>query len=99
MISRKNIKAILDCFESLYKKRQDIELVLLGDGEDRPSLEAYSKTLASASDIHFLGFRNDRLQLLRDFDEGSGPRRLCVTLSREAVERRRQPGGRKPRST
>lgn len=68
MISRKNIKAILDCFESLYKKRQDIELVLLGDGEDRPSLEAYSKTLASASDIHFLGFRNDRLQLLRDFD-------------------------------
>ena len=43
MISRKNIKAILDCFESLYKKRQDIELVLLGDGEDRPSLEAYSK--------------------------------------------------------
>ena len=68
MISRKNIKAILDCFESLYKKRQDIELVLLGDGEDRPSLEAYSKTLASASDIHFFGFRNDRLQLLRDFD-------------------------------
>lgn len=68
MISRKNIKAILDCFESLHKKRQDIELVLLGDGEDRPSLEAYSKTLASASDIHFLGFRNDRLQLLRDFD-------------------------------
>ena len=68
MISRKNIKAILDCFESLYKKRQDIELVLLGDGEDRPSLETYSKTLASAKDIHFLGFRNDRLQLLRDFD-------------------------------
>ena len=30
-----NITAILDCFDSLYKKRQDIELVLLGDGEDR----------------------------------------------------------------
>lgn len=68
MISRKNIKAILDCFESLSKKRQDIELVLLGDGEDRSSLEAYSKTLDCAEDIHFLGFRNDRLQLLRDFD-------------------------------
>ena len=68
MISRKNIKAILDCFDNLYKKRQDIELVLLGDGEDRPSLENYASTLDSASEIKFLGFRNDRLQLLRDFD-------------------------------
>jgi len=68
MISRKNIKAILDCFDELYKKRQDIKLVLLGDGEDRPSLETYASTLKSASEIEFLGFRNDRLQLLRDFD-------------------------------
>lgn len=36
MISRKNITAILDCFNDLYQKRQDIELVLLGDGEERP---------------------------------------------------------------
>lgn len=68
MISRKNITAILDCFNDLYQKRQDIELVLLGDGEERPSLEEYSKTLASKDSIQFLGFRNDRLQLLRDFD-------------------------------
>ena len=68
MISRKNIKAILDCFDKLYEKRQDIELVLLGDGEDRPHLEAYANTLSSTRDIKFLGFRNDRLQLLRDFD-------------------------------
>jgi len=68
MISRKNIRAILDCFDSLYKKRQDIELVLLGDGEERPSLEAYRHTLPSKDKITFLGFRNDRLQLLRDFD-------------------------------
>lgn len=68
MISRKNIKAILDCFDNLYKKRQDIELVLLGDGEDRASLEAYASTLTSSKEIKFLGFRNDRLELLRDFD-------------------------------
>ena len=68
MISRKNITALLDCFDSLYKQRQDIELVLLGDGEDRPMLESYSKTLASSGAIHFLGFRNDRLQIMRDFD-------------------------------
>lgn len=68
MISRKNITAILDCFDSLYRKRQDIKLVLLGDGEDRPSLEQYAATLESKEAIDFLGFRNDRLQLLRDFD-------------------------------
>lgn len=68
MISRKNITAILDCFDSLYKKRQDIELILLGDGEDRASLEVHAKSLSSYKAISFLGFRNDRLQLLRDFD-------------------------------
>ena len=68
MISRKNIAALLDCFDNLYKKRQDVELVLLGDGEDRPSLETYAATLPSKDAIKFLGFRNDRLQLLRDFD-------------------------------
>ncbi|GEA10509.1 hypothetical protein KUL49_08840 [Alteromonas sp. KUL49] len=68
MISRKNITALLDCFDNLYKKRQDVELVLLGDGEDRPSLETYAATLPSKDAIKFLGFRNDRLQLLRDFD-------------------------------
>lgn len=68
MISRKNIKAILDCFDALYSQRQDIELVLLGDGESRQELETYSRTLASSPAIEFLGFRDDRLELLKDFD-------------------------------
>lgn len=68
MISRKNIRAILDCFNSLYMHRQDIELVLLGDGESRQELETYSATLPSQKAIQFLGFRDDRLELLKDFD-------------------------------
>ncbi|CAI4151235.1 Glycosyltransferase [Alteromonas macleodii] len=68
MISRKNIKAILDCFDVLYAQRQDIELILLGDGDSRQELEAYSKTLSSVNAIQFLGFRDDRLELLKDFD-------------------------------
>ncbi|NDV91414.1 glycosyltransferase [Alteromonas sp. 345S023] len=68
MISRKNITALLACFDELFSIRQDIELVLLGDGEERPSLEKYASTLKSSQNIRFLGFRNDRLQLLRDFD-------------------------------
>ena len=68
MISRKNIRAILDSFDTLYKHRQDIRLVLLGDGDARPELEAYTASLSSKASIEFLGFRNDRLTLLRDFD-------------------------------
>ena len=65
MISRKNIKAILDCFDVLYAQRQ---LILLGDGDSRQELEAYSETLSSVNAIQFLGFRDDRLELLKDFD-------------------------------
>lgn len=68
MISRKNIKDILDIFDSLSAKRNDIELVLLGDGDDRASLEAYSTNLSSKEDMHFLGYRDDRLDYLRSFD-------------------------------
>jgi glycosyltransferase involved in cell wall biosynthesis len=68
MISRKNITALLDTFDQLYTTRKNIKLVLLGDGEDRPSLEEYASKLDSHSAIAFLGFRQDRLEQLRDFD-------------------------------
>lgn len=68
MISRKNIEDILDCFDTLYHKRQDIELIFVGDGDSRPALEQYARSLDSSDAIEFLGFRDDRLQLLRDFD-------------------------------
>ena len=68
MISRKNIHALLRVFDALYKKRQDIELVFVGDGDSRAELEQTAKTLNSNVAIKFLGFRNDRLQLMRDFD-------------------------------
>lgn len=68
MISRKNIVDILDIFDQLATTRDDIELVLLGDGDQRAHLEQYAKNLASTSDIHFLGYRDDRLDYLRSFD-------------------------------
>ncbi len=68
MISRKNIKDILDIFESLADKYPNITLSLLGDGESRPELEEYTKSLAHKDRIEFLGFRDDRLELLQSFD-------------------------------
>jgi len=68
MISRKNIKDILDIFEGLAEKYPNITLSLLGDGESRPELEEYTKTLSHKDRIEFLGFRDDRLELLQSFD-------------------------------
>jgi glycosyltransferase involved in cell wall biosynthesis len=68
MISRKNIFDILHIFDQLHAKHPNTRLILLGDGDARAELEAHSKTLASCSHIEFLGFRDDRLTLLKSFD-------------------------------
>jgi glycosyltransferase involved in cell wall biosynthesis len=68
MISRKNIHHILDVFEAIHKKHPSTRLVLLGDGDSRKELEEYTTTLSSKNNIEFLGFRDDRLALLKSFD-------------------------------
>lgn len=90
MISRKNIKHILDIFDNLYQKHSNISLTLLGDGDERVAAEQYSQSLSSAKQISFLGFRNDRLAQLQQFDlfvmtsslEGI-PRCLMETMAME----------------
>lgn len=68
MISRKNIFDLLDIFDSLSKKYDSIRLIFVGDGEQRTELEAYAEQLDSREKIDFLGFRDDRLELLQSFD-------------------------------
>lgn len=68
MIPRKNINHILNIFDKLWMKHNDVELIFLGDGELRNELESQAAKLPSAADIKFLGFRNDRLELLNKFD-------------------------------
>jgi glycosyltransferase involved in cell wall biosynthesis len=68
MISRKNIFDILDIFNSLCEKHKNLKLILLGDGDQRKELELYAKKLNYINNIEFLGFRDDRLELLHSFD-------------------------------
>ncbi len=68
MISRKNIFDLLDIFDALHAKHPNTRLVLLGDGDQRNDLEKHAATLKSNSHIEFLGFRDDRLELLKSFD-------------------------------
>jgi len=68
MISRKNIFDILDIFNDLCLKHDNLKLILLGDGEQRQELENYTQNLPHKNKIEFLGFRDDRLELLQSFD-------------------------------
>ena len=68
MISRKNIFDLLDVFDALHAKYPNTRLVLLGDGNQREELEKYAQQLPSINNIEFLGFRDDRLELLKSFD-------------------------------
>lgn len=68
MIPRKKVDHILEIFERLCDKHPNLRLELLGDGESRPALEEQAKTLKHKDKIHFMGFRNDRLERLKNFD-------------------------------
>ena len=68
MISRKNVFDLLDIFNGLSAKHGNMKLLLLGDGEQRQELEQYANTLPEKDHIEFLGFRDDRLKLLKSFD-------------------------------
>ncbi len=68
MISRKNIVDILKIFDELHAEKPDTRLILVGDGDQRSELESLAKNLPSMRHIDFLGFRNDRLELLQSFD-------------------------------
>ncbi len=68
MIQRKNIDHILDIFNDVWLENKNTKLVLLGDGAEREKMQSYAQTLPSSEAIEFLGFRNDRLELLSQFD-------------------------------
>jgi glycosyltransferase involved in cell wall biosynthesis len=68
MIPRKNIKDAIDVFNQLWLKNNNIEFLLLGEGESRLELENYANSLPSNTDIKFLGFRNDRMAILKELD-------------------------------
>ncbi|EJI84220.1 glycosyl transferase group 1 [Alishewanella aestuarii B11] len=68
LISRKNISATLEAFALLQKQVPQSRLLLIGDGEERQRLTELAHQLGVAQKVEFLGFRDDRLQLLPTFD-------------------------------
>lgn len=81
MASRKNIGDLIKTFDLLYQDHPDTQLFLIGEGRQRPELTAYARSLPSSENIVFLGYRADRLRVLKEMDL------FCMTSSLEGIPR------------
>ena len=68
MNAQKNHGFMLEAFASLRKLRDDVKLVLVGDGVLRGDIEGRIKELGLENDVKVLGTRTDVPQLLQAFD-------------------------------
>lgn len=66
LIPRKGITTLLQSLTA--PSLQNVRLVLVGEGPQRSELEALAQSLGIASRVEFLGYRKDRLALLKGFD-------------------------------
>ena len=81
LIPRKGVKDLIRLFDRVWRTYPYAKLSLVGDGPQRSDLEAFARSLASGENIRFLGFRTERLDIMRQFDC------LLMTSSLEGIPR------------
>ena len=65
---QKNHGFIIDIFYEILKKNQNAELLLIGEGYLRATIQEKAEKLGIASKVHFTGVRNDIGRLLSGMD-------------------------------
>lgn len=81
LISRKGIADMIQAFQIVWQKYPRAKLSLVGDGHERNELEKLAQSLSCGEQIEFLGFRSDRLELVKTFDA------FLMTSSLEGIPR------------
>jgi glycosyltransferase involved in cell wall biosynthesis len=66
LIARKRVDTLIDAFARM--QNPSAKLFVVGDGDQRAVLESHASRLGVASQVYFMGFREDRLDFLRGFD-------------------------------
>jgi glycosyltransferase involved in cell wall biosynthesis len=64
----KGVDVLIRAFAVLAARSQEVELILVGDGEARPACEALAAELRVADLVSFLGYRTDVPALLAEAD-------------------------------
>jgi glycosyltransferase involved in cell wall biosynthesis len=68
MVPQKGQMHLLDAFRTVANVRPDARLLLLGDGVERPNLEAKTRELGLEANVIFAGHRNDVERVLAASD-------------------------------
>jgi glycosyltransferase involved in cell wall biosynthesis len=66
LIARKDLSTLIAGFAQW--DRRDASLVIVGEGDQRAELEALAIQTGIGAQVHFAGFRPDRLEWMRGFD-------------------------------
>jgi glycosyltransferase involved in cell wall biosynthesis len=74
LIARKGLDTLLRAFSKLEIAGK--RLCIVGEGPQRPELERLAGQLGVADRVHFFGFRNDRIALMKHLDVFVLPSRL-----------------------
>jgi glycosyltransferase involved in cell wall biosynthesis len=64
----KGIDLFIEIAAEIHRRQTDVCFFVIGDGELKSRLEAQAASLGVAEFVHFLGFRDDVLALMREFD-------------------------------
>lgn len=77
LIARKGLDILLRAFAVLrVQGERPSRLVIVGNGDQRATLETLSHSLGISERVSFLGYRTDRLEILKGFDVFVLPSRL-----------------------
>lgn len=68
LVEGKGYLAMLDVLSALSRTRDDLHLVLVGEGAQRPELEKRIQSLGLESKVTLAGYRDDAAQLYQAFD-------------------------------
>jgi glycosyltransferase involved in cell wall biosynthesis len=82
----KGIHYLLDAMPAILQKHPDAQLLLIGDGGERPALEAHVKRLGLNNAVRFLGWRKDVLRIVSVCDVVVLPSVNLETFGRSLAE-------------
>lgn len=64
----KNVQCLIRAFNVLIKKGESARLFLVGEGDEGERLKMLSKQLSVSEYVHFLGYRENPYNILKNFD-------------------------------
>ena len=66
LTKQKNFEFLVDCFKNISEKYKELNLIIIGEGEDKKKLEKISKSLNIDKKVHLIGFQENYFKFLNN---------------------------------